>query len=424
MLKFLRERWVIYKKLSRYVNNVKGSIFITLVTRICSIPISMAAPLLFSILVGKIMVDKEMGLLSWVVFGYVGLYAVKFVVDAFELKASNRIKNRFTIDIRKTIWNNLMNTPFQVFEKKDIGDMKMRLDDDIIIIGDFVKSQITEYIFNFLMAVVHLVIVLIISPVLTVVCISAIPFVFLASVLIAKGMGKVNEATRKISGENYSWQFNTIQKWKEIKALTIERNQYKRYVEFRHKLAKLGVRWIFFWFLGEALDFFKERMFTKIIIYSAGAYFVLYGKLSIGILILFIQYFGTLFKSLDALIQKDSALRSNKPYYDRVLEWVEEKPASVLKHRKLKLSGHISIKDVSFKYFEGQEDILKGISLEIIQGDYIAITGKSGCGKSTLVKLLANLYSVNSGSIEYNGLAADKLSDIGLLLQHRSCNAG
>lgn len=423
MLKLFKERYAIYKGLGRYIKNVKSSIIVTLVARLMIIPLDMGVPFLFSVLVGRVMVDKNIELLKLICLGYVGIFAVRSMVDLLEFRAFNRIKNRFIINLRKTMWNNCLNLSFNEYIKKDVGSIKMTLDEDITKISEFIKLQITEYIFHILMAVVHLVVILYISPLLAVICLAFIPLVFFTNIQISKGTGKINEEMRKVGGENYSWQFNTLQRWKEIKALNAEKKQYKKFLEFRHKIARLGIKWILFWFLNEVFDFFKYNMLSKILIYILGATFVLHGQLTIGTLILFIQYFGTLFNSLNSINQKDAALKADKPYYDRVLQMIVERPVLLPKFKNHKLTGDIKIEGVSFKYNKEQEDILKDFSLYIANGDYIAITGKSGCGKSTLVNLIANLYKADSGVIEYDGLSADEISEndfysnIGFMMQ-------
>lgn len=409
----VKERYFICKKLGRYIKVVRTSIVTALVMQLISIPLVMVPPILFSILVGKVMIDKDIGMLKWILVGYTALYGVRFVVDAVGLQASNRVQNRFAADIRKTVWSNIINMPYLEYVMKDTGDIKMRLDEDVSNISRFIKSQIIEYVFNLLVAIVHIVVVLVISPAMTAICITGIPLTFLAGIFIAKGTGAVNEETRIVNGDNYSWQFNTLQKWKEVKAFSAERLQYKKSVRFRHKLAKLGVRWIFFWFLNEALDFFKDNILTKVLLYLVGALFILSGKITIGVLILFIQYFAALFKSLDALNRKDIELKANKPYYDRIFQYIDERTSDI-KRKKHVLTGEITLNDVSFKYNNDQADILKGVSFHIAAGDYVAITGKSGCGKTTLVKLMTNLYKAGCGTIEYNGLQVDMIDEMDL----------
>lgn len=63
---------------------------------------------------------------------------------------------------------------------------------------------------------------------------------------------------------------------------------------------------------------------------------------------------------------------------------------------------HVSIKNLSFKYDNSKENILDGFSLEIAQGDIVAILGQSGCGKSTLLRLIAGLEAPNDGEIVIN----------------------
>ena len=254
MFKLIKERYEIYNGLGRYIKNVKSSIIVTLIARLLIIPLDMGVPFLFSVLVGKVMVDKNIELLRLICLGYIGIFTVRSMVDLIEFHAFNRIKNRFIIDLRKTMWNNYLNLSYNEYIKKDIGNIKMTLDEDITKISEFIKLQISEYIFYILMAIVHLAVILYISPLLAVICLAFIPLVFYINIQISKGTGKINEELRKVGGENYSWQYNTLQRWKEVKALNAEKKKYKKFLEFRHKIARLGVKWVLYWFLNEAFD--------------------------------------------------------------------------------------------------------------------------------------------------------------------------
>jgi ATP-binding cassette subfamily B protein len=92
-----------------------------------------------------------------------------------------------------------------------------------------------------------------------------------------------------------------------------------------------------------------------------------------------------------------------------VLEYKENKQKKSTGLEKLKYPPHISIKDISFKYPGSDKNIINNLSLEIAPGEKIAIVGENGAGKTTLVKLISNIYSVNSGKILVNGLNLNEI---------------
>lgn len=76
---------------------------------------------------------------------------------------------------------------------------------------------------------------------------------------------------------------------------------------------------------------------------------------------------------------------------------------------RVEIKGNISVKDVSFSYEPSGREYLKDVSLDVNEGDFIAIKGPSGCGKSTLLRLLSNMEKPNSGKVFYEGV---EISDI------------
>ena len=68
-----------------------------------------------------------------------------------------------------------------------------------------------------------------------------------------------------------------------------------------------------------------------------------------------------------------------------------------------KIDGAIDIKDVCYKYHNGDENVIDHVSLSIKKGQIVAIVGKTGCGKSTLLKMIESYYKPSSGTILYGG---------------------
>lgn len=103
--------------------------------------------------------------------------------------------------------------------------------------------------------------------------------------------------------------------------------------------------------------------------------------------------------AISELIQQ----RIKVEYYYKFMDWkplVYENPVPI----KIKEFKSLQFKNVSFKYPNTEEYVLKGISFTINKGDKIGIVGKNGCGKSTIVKLLLRLYDVKEGEILLNGI--------------------
>lgn len=314
---------------------------------------------------------------------------------------SNRLLNRFTLSLRTDIWNTYKRLPLATFEKEKPGNWKMRLIDDVDGLGSFIKDQVVDYLFSLVTVAVTLVLTLRMSPLMTLLCCLTIPLVFLLNAWIGRGTGKVNEDIRGISQNYTSFTHDALQYWKEIKIQNAEDTFIGRYRAYRKRLAELGYRWIRYWLYAEIFNDFKANYLTKVLVYIIGSFFVIRGRITVGQLILFGEYFSMLFSSLDAVSSRNAQLRTNAPYYSRVFETLSlAREADGENERPL--LGEVEAADIRYGYTP-EEPVLQDVSLRLEPGGYTALVGHSGCGKTTLAKLLLLLYHPDAGSIRYDG---------------------
>jgi ABC-type bacteriocin/lantibiotic exporter with double-glycine peptidase domain len=416
-------RLKILKTINKYIKKSKWSVVILIIASIITVPTTMISPYFFSILIDKVMQAHQLDQFKFVVMGLLSVYVLRFILDLLNLKCSNIILNRFTYNIRKDIWNIYFKLNMADYENKDTGDLKMRIFDDVDTLGNFLNDQVVDYIFNLLMIAFNFTAIMYINWKLTLICLTIIPFVFLINNLIGTGTKKVNEEVRQVSEKYYTFEHNALQFWKEIKAQNVEKDFINRFRKFRQILSKLGMKSITFWVFGEIFGDFKANYLTQVFIYVTGAFFIINGELSLGVLMMFSNFYALLFTSLDEVNKKNVSLRVNTPYYSRIFEILGYSKIKENNKCKHEINGNISVSNLEFKYNENSDYVLNDINIKIQKGDYLAVVGKSGCGKTTLVKLLLNLYNLNSGNIRLDEIDINNISkkylykQIGVVMQ-------
>lgn len=419
---YMKIRLYVLKNIKKYTAIVKGSIVGLIVVSLMSVPISLISPKFFQILVDEVMWGRKIESFGIVALGLLSVYLLRFVCDGMSLYLSNRILNIFTFNMRKDIFDKYNKAPFSFFEKKEVGELKMRLMDDVDSLGNFIKEQVVNYISGILMIITTLYMAFRISVTMTLYCLLIVPLVFLINYFIGVGTKKVNEEIRTVNSEYYTSTHNTLQFWREIKAQNSESTFIERFKRYRDLLAKLGFRSIRYWAYSEVFNDFKSNYLTKVFVYIIGTFFVMKQEVSVGVLIMFSEYFAMLFTALDGLNSKRVALRTNAPYYERIFETFSFPEEDPNKTKVCDLENGITIKDLSFSYTE-EKSVLKHLDLQINKGDYLAIVGKTGCGKTTLIKLLMGLYEANEGEILYDSVNIGQISKhslyniIGMVMQ-------
>ena len=409
----MKTRLFVLKNIKKYTKDIKCSIIGLILVSLLAIPITLISPRFFQILVDDVMCNGENKKMIIVIVGLFSVYLLRVVNDGISLILENRILNKFTYSIRQDIFKKIFGAPFAYIEKKHIGELKMRMIDDVDSLGNFIKEQIVNYISSTLTIIAIGYISFKISLCMTIACLTIIPFVYLINYWISVGTKKINEEIRIVNSEYYTSTYNTLQFWREIKTQNSEKDFIKRFKVYRSALAKLGIKYIRYWAYSEVFKDFKVNYLTKVFVYIIGTIFVVKQEISVGTLILFSEYYTILFTALDDLNMKRTALNINEPYYKRIFSTFSFPKENVEKRQISKFSNNITIRNLNFSYID-KRPVLKNINLKIDKGTYVAVVGKTGCGKTTLIKLLLGLYKPNAGSILYDDININELNLKGL----------
>lgn len=387
-----------------------------------SFPVNLISPKLFQILVDEVIGGKKRDILIYVIIGLFGVYLLKMILDSLNLYFTNKTVNGFTLKIRLDIWRKFSIADYVFIERKESGDLKMRLMDDVNNIATFIKEQVIEYIYNILLAIAALTAVLLINPMMTLLCIWVLPILFIINAKIAKGSRKINEEIRTVTQGYYTSTNNSLRQWREIRVQNADQTFIKRFKHFRDRLSVLGYKNMRYWFYNEVFGDFKANYLSKAYVYCIGIYFILNHSVQIGEVIMFGEYFGLLFNAVDSVNTKNASFRANEPYYSRITDTLGF-PSDYNGIKPFKFEKTINIAINSFAYPNTEKQIFKNMQLTVNKGDFICLTGESGCGKTTLIKLIAALYKLDFGSITFddtNILEISKNSlyeNIGLVMQ-------
>lgn len=147
-----------------------------------------------------------------------------------------------------------------------------------------------------------------------------------------------------------------------------------------------------------------------------GAFLILQGNLTLGMLSCLQSVFGNVSSTLSSALSCSKQLQTMRTNIERVndisrRELIPEIPLSP-DSQPDKLTGEVNISHLTYRYNQGDEPAISDISLHIAPGEMVALVGSSGCGKSTLMKLVAGIYQVQEGSISYSGKAREEIPDI------------
>lgn len=174
------------------------------------------------------------------------------------------------------------------------------------------------------------------------------------------------------------------------------------------------------------------RLVFPLVLLLVGAYRVLDGQVSLGVMFALIALATAFLTPISSLVSDIQQIRLAGAHLDRIVDVLntdsEQKPRPHLHRRRL--SGTVELRGVSFAYDHGAPFALKDIWLRLAPGDKVAITGQSGSGKSTLAKILLGLYLPTEGEILYDGVLPEEYdlhtlrSQFGVVLQEPALFGG
>ena len=405
MKKTNKYRLRMLRALIPYAYGVKRFFFLNGVLSLAALALSLIQPMFYKILVDDVIVGRKIRYLIYVICGYLGAFMLLTLIDYGKNYACLRVNNRVQFRVQLKIWRNFLEQRFEDFETMSVGDAKMRIDDDTgLTLLAYSNYQSIEYVTNIVKFVVLIFVVFFISWQLSLFSIVVIPPTFLLDRIISSRQKEINNARRETTKQESTWLHRSVQSWKEVKALNLQKYQKRLFIRFLHKKAIYNAKEnVYSVARGNIIPIIKDELLMQFALYFFGGLLIITGRLSIGALLVFMQYFGMLIAATNSVSGIDAGLESDRPITDRILEGLE-KP--IEKRCGIQPAGEASIelKNVCFTYPSTEKEVLHDLSFRICAGERVGIVGKSGAGKSTVLKLITGMIKPCAGQVYFSGI--------------------
>ncbi len=308
-------------------------------------------------------------------------------------------------DSRKDIYRHLQRLSLRFYEDRKIGDLMSRMVNDSDMFETLIAHAIPDTIVNVLMFIGVAVILVDMSPQLTLLSLVPIPMIVFAARGFTNYVRPAFRERQKELGDLNATLNENLSGIREIKAFTREELEAQRIgdhiMKYRDSMLNaLRLMATFHPFVG-----FSSSLGTIALIYFGGR-LVLNQMLPLEDLVAFFLYLSTFYQPVRMLSGVWENVQHAMAGAERVSELLDEKPEVVERPDAIVLparaKGELILTDVSFHYIEDQP-VLEDINLHIPSGHVVALVGPTGVGKSTLVSLIPRFYDVKTGSITLDG---------------------
>ncbi|MBQ2278697.1 MAG: ABC transporter ATP-binding protein [Clostridia bacterium] len=359
---------------------------------------------------------------------YVLFLIMKIIFDVNCTYMASKIEMYIGRDLKKKSFDHLQTLSFSYFNRNSVGYVHARVMSDTGRIGTLVSWYLMDCVWNITYMVGALAVMLRTNWKLTLIVLVVIPIVSAIVGLMQKKLTDANRGIREMNSK-ITGSFNEgITGAKTVKTLVTEEKMYRRFAEETSEMKRISV----------AESRYHGILWTSL---TAASYIalalVLYrggilseeGIMALGTLSLFMSYAMGIMQPIRWIVSSLSQMITVQVNIERLTGLLEtqsdvaDSAEVIAKYGDMfepkrenweELRGDIEFENVSFKYPDGDEYVLRNFNLKIPYGTNVAIVGETGAGKSTLVNLVCRFFEPTSGRLLIDGRDARERSQLWL----------
>jgi ATP-binding cassette subfamily B protein len=317
-------------------------------------------------------------------------------------KLSGDISEGMSYDLRNDLYTHLQQLPYSYHVKAKTGDLVQRCTSDVDQIRRVFANQIYSIVNAVMTVVVACIVLFSINWKLAWLAVACMPALFFYALIYFRKMQKVFLESDESEGRLTAAVQESLSGIRVIKAFGRERYETDRFDgksrEYRDITFGLIRRMGAYWATSDFICMLQTLMVVIAGIFAARA-----GTLSIGSFVVFISYESMILWPVRQLGRTLSDIGKAGISIDRLNEIFNEPVEDLVSGDRPEITGDIQFSHVYFRYDDGNEDVLKDVSMHIPAGRTIAVIGPTGSGKSSLVHLLSRLYDYTGGSVKIDG---------------------
>ncbi len=354
--------------------------------------------------------------ITYIILWTLGIYLFGAICNWLQGLLMATISQKIAFRLRAQISEKINRLPFKYFESNQTGDILSRITNDVDTLGSNLNQTMTQCITSVATVIGIIVMMLSISPIMTLVTALMIPLDIFFMALIIKKSQKYFKGQQKYLGKVNGQVEEVFGGQNVIKAFNRETKAAEEFDENNEELYQSAFKSQFLsGLLNPLLNFVSNLGYVGVVI--TGAIFASNGIITVGDIQAFIQYVKNLTQPIQQLGQISNQIQSMMAAAERVFEFLEEEeeidPVDTKKEEEeagkeaqgetvnlnqSDVKGKVDFDHVRFGY-KPDKIVIHDWSANIEKGQTVAIVGPTGAGKTTMVKLLMRFYEVNEGAI-------------------------
>jgi len=390
----------IFLRLMSFAKRYKLNFFIATTSTILLALVSLLSPYLIKETVDKYITEKDtQGLINNVMLMF-GVVLLETLLRFTFIYFANWVGQHIIRDLRAKIFRHILQFKMSYFDRNSVGKLVTRVVSDIETIAAFFSTGVFTIVSDVLQMFAIAALMFYFNWKLAFIALAVLPILIYATRVFQQAIKATFQEVRNQVANLNGFVQERVTGMKIVQLFNRERIEYENFnaINNKHKEAYVKTIWYFsiFFPIAEILS----SIGIGLIVWFGSKQIIGGFVAGPGTVMAFVQMAQMLFRPLRQIADKFNQLQMGIVSGERVFKVIDTQ-SSIVKNGTIqvkKLKGNINFKDVKFSYIK-DEEVLKGISLDVKSGQTIAIVGATGAGKSTIINLINRFYEINSGVI-------------------------
>ena len=317
---------------------------------------------------------------------------------------ANWVGQHIIRDIRTEVFHRILNFKMAYFDNHAVGRLVTRVVSDIETIAAFFSNGVFTIVSDILKMLVVLVVMFVMNWKLACFAIAVLPVLIYATKIFQIAIKATFQEVRDQVANLNGFVQERVTGIKIVQLFNREKIEYQNFVSINEKHKKAYIKTIWYYSIFFPIAEILSSVALGLIVWYGGRQ-VLEGFADVGAIIMFIKMSQMLFRPLRQIADKFNQLQMGIVSGERVFK-VMDTVSFISREGSYeveKMRGDISFRNVRFSYVPNEE-VLKGISFDVQQGQTVAIVGATGAGKSTIINLINRFYEIDKGVISVDGV--------------------
>ena len=366
----------------------------------------------------------DFGRIAQILLFLLGMYLIAAVFSSIQGWIMSGIAQKMAYRMRRDISEKINRMPMKYFESRTVGEVLSRITNDVDTMGQSLNQSITQLITSVTMIIGVFIMMLTISPLMTLIAVIILPVSMLLISVVVKHSQKYFKAQQEYLGHINGQVEECYSGHNVIRAFNQEETVKAKFDETNRILFQSAWKSQFFSGMMQPIMNFVGNL-GYVAVAVSGSMLAVSGVIMVGDIQAFIQYVKNFTQPITQIAQVSNMLQSMAAAAERVFEFLDEEEETPDPAQPASLAGVKGGVDFDHVHFGYNPDkiIINDFSAHVEPGQMVAIVGPTGAGKTTMVKLLMRFYDVNSGAIRVDGRdvrdfrRADLREAFGMVLQ-------